>query len=145
MTSMDIDLKDFDRFISAVSSGRFSDAIRGATLQVANEWMAKAQNRTQTVSSLMKQSWHVDDLGYTGNDYRARVFNSAVGEKGAPYPIYVEYGHRQEVGRFVPAIGKRLVRPWVKGQFMLTNSRVEMQDRVPKIIAAHIKKAWDEI
>ena len=32
------------------------------------------------------------------------------------YAPYVEYGHHQEVGRFVPAIGKRLVRDYVPGK-----------------------------
>lgn len=32
------------------------------------------------------------------------------------YAIYVHEGHRQEVGRYVPAIGKRLVQSFVKGQ-----------------------------
>lgn len=35
------------------------------------------------------------------------------------YAAHVEYGHRQEVGRFVPAIGKRLKRPFVPGRHML--------------------------
>ena len=29
------------------------------------------------------------------------------------YAPYVEFGHHQEPGRYVPAIGKRLVRDWV--------------------------------
>ena len=32
------------------------------------------------------------------------------------YAPYVEFGHHQEVGRYVPAIGKRLVRPYVPGK-----------------------------
>ena len=35
------------------------------------------------------------------------------------YAPHVEYGHRQEVGRYVPAIGKRLVKSWVPGQYFL--------------------------
>ena len=31
------------------------------------------------------------------------------------YAEWVHEGHHQEVGRYVPAIGKRLVRPWVEG------------------------------
>jgi len=34
-------------------------------------------------------------------------------------PPHVEYGHRQKVGRYVPAIGKKLVAPFVRGRFML--------------------------
>lgn len=35
------------------------------------------------------------------------------------YAPHVEYGHRQQVGRYVHAIGKRLVQPYVKGQYFL--------------------------
>lgn len=35
------------------------------------------------------------------------------------YARHVEYGHRQQPGRFVPAIGKRLKRSWVPGQAYL--------------------------
>lgn len=38
------------------------------------------------------------------------------------YAIHVEYGHRQEVGRFVPGLGKKLVRPYVPGRYFLRNS-----------------------
>lgn len=32
------------------------------------------------------------------------------------YAPWVELGHHQQVGRYVPAIGKRLVRGWVPGK-----------------------------
>lgn len=35
------------------------------------------------------------------------------------YAPMVNYGHRQEVGRYVPAIGKTLKRPYVAGKYML--------------------------
>lgn len=35
------------------------------------------------------------------------------------YAPHVEFGHRQHVGQFVPAIGKRLVKPYVPGQYFL--------------------------
>ena len=34
----------------------------------------------------------------------------------ADYAVYVHEGHKQKVGRYVPAIGKRLVKPFVKGR-----------------------------
>lgn len=145
MTTMNINIDDFRKFISAEGSLRLDNALHGATMQIANEWMAKAAARTPVVSSQMRMNWHVEDKGQSGDTHEARVYNSAVGEKGAPYPIYVEFGHRQQVGRFVPKLGKRLVKPWVNGQFMLTNSREEMVNRVPKIIEAHIKRAWEEL
>lgn len=42
------------------------------------------------------------------------------------YAPHVEFGHRQQVGRFVPAIGKRLVKPYVPGQYFLkTNVNIQ--------------------
>ena len=38
------------------------------------------------------------------------------------YAPYVEFGHHQEPGRFVPAIGKRLVRDYVPGNPYLAPS-----------------------
>lgn len=35
------------------------------------------------------------------------------------YAQAVEFGHKQEVGRYVPAIGKRLKRPFVQGKHFM--------------------------
>ncbi len=56
------------------------------------------------------------------------------------YASYVEFGHRQQPGRYVPALGKQLKQGWVKGRFMLTISEGEIQDIAPKVIEAKLKK-----
>ncbi len=56
------------------------------------------------------------------------------------YASYVEYGHRQEPGRYVPALGKRLKQGWVKGHFMMTISEQELQSIAPKVLEQKIKK-----
>lgn len=38
------------------------------------------------------------------------------------YAPYVEFGHSQEPGRYVPAIGKRLVASYVPGKHFFTNA-----------------------
>lgn len=50
------------------------------------------------------------------------------------YAMYVEYGHRQEPGRYVPALGKRLKASWVKGQFMMTKSEREVKAIADRIV-----------
>ena len=50
------------------------------------------------------------------------------------YASYVEYGHRQNVGQYVPAIGKRLKEPFVEGEFMMTVSVDEMQNELPALL-----------
>ena len=50
------------------------------------------------------------------------------------YASYVENGHRQQPGRYVPAIGKRLKKNWVEGQFMMAKSETELQAELPGIL-----------
>lgn len=64
----------------------------------------------------------------SGSDYTITITNPV------EYASYVEYGHRQEVGRYVPALGKRLKQAWIEGQFMLTMSEDEIRNSAPAIL-----------
>ena len=55
------------------------------------------------------------------------------------YAPYVEYGHKQEVGRYVPAIGKRLVKPHVPAQPYLRPAASEHNDEYKRIMEAALK------
>ncbi len=50
------------------------------------------------------------------------------------YASYVENGHRQQPGRYVPAIGKRLKKNWVEGQFMMAKSEAETKAEIPAVL-----------
>ena len=69
-----------------------------------------------------------------GNAYVIEIVNPV------EYASYVEFGHRQEPGRFVPAIGKRLKKGWVEGKFMLTISEQEIQRDAPRVLENKLKK-----
>ena len=56
------------------------------------------------------------------------------------YASYVEYGHRQRVGRFVPVLGKRLKKPWVTGQHMLQKAHDEVKKDVEKIVRRRFRQ-----
>ncbi|WP_019555205.1 HK97 gp10 family phage protein [Propionispira raffinosivorans] len=92
-------------------------------------WTAKTEAEAEsggTVNSLQyAQSLKVDKVG---RNYQITITNPV------SYASYVEFGHRQEPGRFVQAIGKRLKAGWVKGQFMMTISEKELQSQAPGII-----------
>lgn len=53
---------------------------------------------------------------------RVEVYNNT------EYAAHVEYGHRQKVGQYVPAIGKRLKKPFVEGKHMLRDAVQQRQD-----------------
>lgn len=50
------------------------------------------------------------------------------------YAPYVELGHRQQPGRFVPKIKKRLKRSWVPGKPFLRPAFENHRDEIEKII-----------
>lgn len=83
----------------------------------------------------LRRSWYTTNLMRREDKSLIVLYNTA------RYGMYVEYGHRQTPGRFVPAIGKRLKARWVKGRFMLTKSMEEIDSKVPTIMKKHMKGA----
>lgn len=61
------------------------------------------------------------------------------------YASFVEYGHRQTPGRYVPAIGKRLKKGYVEGRFMLTKSEIELGAELPMIIKQKMLKLLESV
>lgn len=60
------------------------------------------------------------------SDGRVDVYNNT------EYAAHQEYGHRQKVGRYVPAIGKRLKKPFVEGRHMLRDAVSEKAKSFPE-------------
>lgn len=58
----------------------------------------------------------------TPENGRVDVYNNT------EYAAHVEYGHRQKVGQYVPAISKRLKKPFVEGRHMLRDAVQQRQD-----------------
>ena len=98
-----------------------------------------------------------DGKTYTFNDGKqggtlrnAWKIDKTVTKKGAVFEIevinpmeyvsYVEYGHRQQVGRFVPQIGKSLKSGWVTGKFMLKISEEEVQALAPALLQKRLEE-----
>lgn len=107
---------DFDAFCKAV------------TKDIAARLLRKTIQKTPVDTGELRRSWTVGDIRKQGDCYYIEVINPL------EYAQYVEYGHRQTPGRYVPAIGKRLKRSWVQGKFMLTLSENEIQRDMDKII-----------
>ena len=61
------------------------------------------------------------------------------------YASYVEYGHRQTPGRYVPALGKSLKANWVKGRFMLTISIQEVEKALPGVLERNLYELLKEV
>ena len=107
---------DFDAFCKAV------------TKDIAARLLRKTIQKTPVDTGELRRSWTVGMVEKRGDLYYIEVINPL------EYAQYVEYGHRQTPGRYVPAIGKRLKKSWVQGKFMLTLSENEIQRDMDKII-----------
>lgn len=90
----------------------------------------------------LRRAWLFDstlDVSCTGGVYKVEVKNSK------EYASYVEYGHRQMPGRYVPAIGKRLKDSWVEGKFMMTKSEEEIRNIAPAFLEKELEKWLREV
>ena len=74
------------------------------------------------------------EIEKSGKTYTITVGNNV------EYAPYVEYGHRQTPGRYVPAIGKRLKEGFVPGKHMLETSEQELKALSPKILQDKLEK-----
>lgn len=86
------------------------------------------------VGGTLKRSWTVGDIQKTGDGYRVEIFNPT------EYASYVEYGHRQEPGRYVPALGRTLKKGWTPGKLMMTISEKEIEKAAPKLLEKKLEE-----
>lgn len=107
--------------------------------ELAARLLRKVIKRTPVRNGTLRSAWTASDnlsgkvyVEKQGDSYVVTISNHVY------YASYVEYGHRQTPGRFVPAIGKRLKKSWVKGHFMLTISEHELENEAPKVIERKI-------
>lgn len=89
----------------------------------------------------LRRGWTIGNVAKVGNVYKIEVINNTI------YASYVEFGHRQQPGRYVPALslqGARLKKSWVEGKFMLTISESDLKRDAPGIIERRIKQKLGE-
>ena len=159
-----IELKGFDEFLQELQTLEFSmdDILQDLCKELAKRllalviprtpvakddggtlrrgWIAKTEEEAwsnrKNPPTPMEQQAYIDGIKISkqGNSYSIKVINPV------HYASYVEYGHRQTPGRFVPAIGKRLKASYVKGQFFLTISENTIKASSQTILERKLKK-----
>ena len=124
-------LKEFQKTIENMEKEKeqlMIDTIK----ELAARLLRKVIKRTPSDTGNLRRNWAVSDVRKNGGNYEIEVSNST------EYASYVEFGHRQTPGRFVPTIGKRLKKSWVKGKFMLTISEDELKRQALAVIEKKI-------
>ena len=84
-------------------------------------------------SEHMRRSWGVGPVRVGAKNISVEVFNSA------SYASYVNDGHRQKPGRYVPILGKKLVKGWVDGLFMAERAEAKTRKAAKRIINRRIE------
>lgn len=87
----------------------------------------------------LRRAWTVRSPKKTAYGWSIEVENTK------DYASYVEYGHVQTPGRYVPALGKKLKKSFVKGKFMLTKSVSELEKDVGAILNQKLERELKKI
>lgn len=145
MADVTIDLSGFDELLKKTQELRdnVSSLNKTITDDLAQHYLAEAIANTpvgetktspdgkyRSVSEHMRRSWEAERI----NDSTVKVLNTA------SYASYVNDGHRQQPGRFIPVLGKRLTKSFVKGLHMQEKAEAATRRASDKIM----KNALDD-
>lgn len=106
--------------------------------RITNKRGGGKEFKVLTASEHMRRSWQAGKVATRGNEHSIPVLNSA------SYASFVNDGHRQTPGRYVPILGKRLVKSWVEGLFIAEKAEksvVRKGNRIISVISReHLEK-----
>ncbi len=136
-------LKNLANNVQALNDGVANEFTKDIANEIAMRLLRRIKQKTPVgqytdgrVGGTLRNGWAIGQITQKGYSYTIEIINPV------EYASYVEYGHRQTPGRFVPAIGKKLKKSWVKGRFMMTLSFKEIDQLTPSIVSA---KVWEEL
>ncbi|WP_278951946.1 HK97 gp10 family phage protein [Lactobacillus apis] len=128
----DFDNAEFEAFAqrvnSQVSGGQLKSEVKNSVRNVGETYKRNAESRTPVQSGELRRSWQLKGPFFAGSDITVELKN------GKNYASFVENGHRQTPGRYVPAIGKKLKASWVPGQHFLQKATDETRGQVPQLL-----------
>lgn len=118
-------LDEWEQALARAVDEQYPEEFRSMVIQVAMELQGKVKEKTPKRTGRLQNAWTVGEIRKRGNDYIFEVYNNV------EYAEAVEWGHRQEAGRYVPALGKRLKAETVKGAHMMELSLQELETVLP--------------
>jgi len=128
-----------NRLGEAIMTEQIKILAENILLEIGNRLMAATKEKTPVDTGELRRNWFLSDLKWDGDNLELELYNNV------EYAAHVEYGHAQEVGRFVPALGKRLVVPLVPGFFMMTRSEKELEQIVPELVKQRVENYLREV
>lgn len=103
------------------------------------EWRDDVRANTSVVTGDLRRSVTFEGVEKHGDEFVSTVSSNM------EYAEHYEYGHRQDVGRYVPALGKCLVQRYVKGRHTFRLGRMRAQKNVDAALKRAVAKAEGEL
>lgn len=113
----------------------FDEELTRAMDREGLHWRDDVKGNTPEDNGDLRNSWVFEGVTKSGFIFEMELANNL------EYALYVELGHRQEPGRYVPAIGKRLKADYVPGYKMLRNGTNRLEEALPKALRGAVKIA----
>lgn len=163
--SVNFDIKDFtdfkDSLIKLSQSGNIQAFNQKVVENMASVYVREAKLNTPVGKRSVKfmqhgkiqtkyfdsehtrQSWSIGKYQLNNTSGKVEVFNTS------SYASFLNDGHRQEVGRFLPWIGQakggviqggRLKKPWVDGAYMHEKAEKVVNKNAKRIMEITLKK-----
>lgn len=93
-----LDISQFRKFYTGINlvDEQYREFIKGFLLKIAKEALDSTKELTPVHHGNLKENWQITNVVQRGKVYEVQIFNTLY------YASYIEDGHRQRVGRFVP-------------------------------------------
>ncbi|AGF56460.1 hypothetical protein B0P06_005271 [Clostridium saccharoperbutylacetonicum] len=120
----------FKEFINKIneSQEKFNNAVDETLFEGALEGIGEIQSRTSVKTGNLRRSATSGEIEIQGKIHSIEVGYNL---NQAPYADAYENGHKQEKGRYVPAIGKKLVKEYVPGRHVVRDSLTIIRAELP--------------
>ncbi|MGP1488399.1 MAG: HK97 gp10 family phage protein [Peptoanaerobacter stomatis] len=132
------ELEEYAKKLKKLADTEMENVIKKCLYDLANRMIARVKEETPVKEGLLRNSWQIGDIHRKGNEYYVEVINPV------EYAEFVEYGHIQTPGRYVPAIGKKLIKDFVPGRYMMTisvqNINTHKEEYIKKILEKELRR-----
>lgn len=125
MGNVKVNLKDLEKLRDRFEklNNQIPDFIKELTNEIAGRLLRGAKKNTPVDNGILRRGWTIGEIVETENGYTVEVINPV------EYARYVEYGHRTSNHK-----------GWVKGQFMLTIAKKDLESNLEKVVSNKMKK-----
>lgn len=106
-------------------SDEYEAWLQSFLLNEANRFMALVKPLTPVDTGDLRNHWKIGKIFRQGDMLCVEIINPM------EYASFVEWGHKQTPGRYVPQIGKKLVKDWVEGAHMMQISLDRIYAEMP--------------